>query len=242
MVNSVAVPYKKLTDEGKIVTLTDVLSDGGVEEWLIPEYLAKANPNLKTIEDVKANPALVGGKFHNCPVGWACRKINDNLIKAHGLRDVKGLEIFDHGSGETLATSIAAAYADKKPWFGYYWAPTAILGKYPMKSIDIGEFDAEKHKCNTEDTCATPGKSAYPAGKVITISTAAFKKANPDVAKLMSKVSFTNAQMGDVLAWQEENKASGDEAAAYFLNKYKDVWADWLNDGAKKKLAGILNG
>lgn len=240
-VNSVQVPYQKLTDEGKIVTLGDVLSDGGVESWLIPTYVAEAHPELKTIEDIKANPGLVGGKFHNCPVGWACRKINDNLIKAHGLRDVEGLEIFDHGSGETLATAIAAAYADKAPWFGYYWAPTAILGKYPMATVDIGEYNADIHKCNTEDTCATPGKSAYPAGKVITISTTAFQQANPDVAELMSNVAFSNKEMGEVLAWQTDNKASPDEAAVYFLTNYKDTWGGWLNEAATKKLGALLN-
>jgi glycine betaine/proline transport system substrate-binding protein len=48
-----------------------------------------------------------------------------------------GLERFQHGSGETLQTSIAAAYADKAPWFGYYWAPTAVLGKYPMVRVEV---------------------------------------------------------------------------------------------------------
>lgn len=31
-----------------------------------------------------------------------------------------GIEVFNHGSGETLATAIAFAYADQAPWFGFY--------------------------------------------------------------------------------------------------------------------------
>ena len=77
---------------------------------------------------------------------------------------------------------------------------------------------------------------------MITFTTTAFKEANPDIAALMSNVSFTNAQMGEVLAWQEDNKASADEAAVYFLNKYKDAWSGWINDEAKGKLAALLNG
>ena len=61
------------------------------------------------------------------------------------------------------------------------------------------------------------------------------------VVALMKKVSFTNAQMNKVLAWKKDNKASADEAAVYFLQNYKSVWSDWLSDGAKKKLASILN-
>ena len=240
-INSAPV-YKELEAEGKVVKLADVLSDGGVEAWFVPDYLIEKHPELATLEGVLANPELVGGKFHNCPVGWGCRVINDNNITARGLRDVKGLEIFDHGSGETMATSIAAAYADKAPWFGYYWAPTSVLGKYPMTAMDIGPHVADAHTCNIKDDCATPGASAYPPSEVITFTTTAFKESNPDIAALMSNVSFTNAQMGEVLAWQEDNKASADEAAVYFLNKYKDAWSGWLNDEAKGKLAALLNG
>jgi len=46
------------------------------------------------------------------------------------------------GSGETLQTSIAAAYDEKAPWFGYYWAPTAVLGKYPMVKVEVPEDNA----------------------------------------------------------------------------------------------------
>ena len=231
--------YPKLEAEGKVKTATDVLSDGGVEAWWIPKYLADKHPELKTVQDVMKNPALVGGKFHNCPDGWACRKINDNVIKALKLGDK--MEVFNHGSGETLAASIAAAYADKKPWFGYYWAPTAILGKYPMVAISVGDYKADIHKCNGKGKdCATPGVSAYPKGKVITTMTSNMATKNPAVFDLMKKVSFTNAQMGEVLAWKKDNKASADEAAAHFLTKYKSVWAGWLNDDAKKKLASLL--
>lgn len=63
----------------------------------------------------------------------------------------------------------------------------------------------------------------------------------PEVAELLKNVTFTNAQMGEVLAWQDNNNASYDEAAVYFLTTYKDVWANWLNDEAKGKLAAVLN-
>jgi glycine betaine/proline transport system substrate-binding protein len=56
----------------------------------------------------------------------------------------------------------------------------------------------------------------------------------------MKNVSFTNAQMGEVLAWQEENKASADEAAVYFLNKYSSVWSKWLNDKARNNLKALI--
>ncbi|MDB2538724.1 glycine/betaine ABC transporter substrate-binding protein, partial [Amylibacter sp.] len=79
------------------------------------------------------------------------------------------------------------------------------------------------------------------AAKVVTAASGAFMDREPEVAALMKNVAFTNAQMGDVLAWRLDNNASYDEAAVYFLTTYKDVWGDWLSADAKGKLAAILN-
>jgi glycine betaine/proline transport system substrate-binding protein len=231
--------YEPLLADGKLVELANVLSDGGVEAWWIPAYLAESNPELTTWEGIMANPAAVGGKFHDCPSGWACDIINNNNLKALNI-DGTGLERFQHGSGETLQTSIAAAYGDKAPWLGYYWAPTAVLGKYPMVQVKVGEYDAEAHSCNGDVDCADPKYSAYPAAKVVTAASQSFVDEKPAIAELMSKVSFTNAQMGDVLAWRLDNNASYDEAAVYFLTNNPDVWSGWLNDDAKAKLAALI--
>ncbi|WP_425466064.1 ABC transporter substrate-binding protein [Ostreiculturibacter nitratireducens] len=234
-----APAYPDLEAAGKVRTLTDVLSDGGVEAFWIPQYLADEHPELTTMEGILANPELVGGKFHNCPDGWGCRVTNDNIVKAWDFEG-NGLEVFNHGSGETLAAAIAAAYENKEPWFGYYWAPTSVLGKYPMAMVNIGEFSADVHACNASADCATPGKSPYPKAQVVTAITTAFADREPEIAELMSKVTFTNDQMNAVLAWQEENNASSDEATVHFLTTYKDVWGSWLNDAAREKLAAIL--
>ena len=231
--------YGPLLEEGKLVELADVLSDGGVEAWWIPAYLAESNPELTTWEGIMANPAAVGGKFHDCPSGWACDIINNNNLKAANIEG-SGLERFQHGSGETLQTSIAAAFEEKAPWFGYYWAPTAVLGKYPMVQVEVPAYDETAHACNGDVDCATPGFSAYPASKVVTAASQAFVDREPEAAALLANVSFTNAQMGEVLAWRLDNNASNEEAAVYFLSSYKDVWADWLNDEAKANLAALL--
>jgi len=231
--------YEPLLADGKLVELGNVLSDGGVEAWWIPAYLAESNPELTTWEGIMANPAAVGGKFHDCPSGWACDIINANNLKAAGIEGT-GLERFQHGSGETLQTSIAAAYDEKAPWFGYYWAPTAVLGKYPMVKVEVPAYDSEAHACNGDVDCAKPGFSAYPSAKVVTAASAAFVEREPDAAELLRNLSFTNAQMGDVLAWRLDNNASYDEAAVYFLTTYKDTWGGWLNDEAKGKLAAVL--
>ncbi|MFD2738797.1 ABC transporter substrate-binding protein [Sulfitobacter aestuarii] len=237
--NSVGDVYKKLKADGAIVELTSVLDPGGVEGWWLPTYLVEEHPELKTIEGVLANPELVGGMFNNCPDGWGCRVASDNLIRAFDVES-HGIEIFNHGSGETLATSMASAYESKEPWFGYYWGPTTPLGKYDMTSIDLGEYDKEAHLANQNANTPDPKPSAFPSAPVLTVVTKEFQQEQPEIAKLMSNVTFKTDTMSQILAWQDENNATNEEAAVYFLANNKDVWADWLSDEAREKLSNLL--
>lgn len=231
--------YFELKEAGKVEELSKVLSDGGVEGWWVPQYLVDEHPELATLEGIKANPELVGGRFHDCPVGWGCDITNNNNFIAAGLAE-SGIERFQHGSGETLATAIASAYENKEPWFGYYWAPTSVLGSYPMVLVETAPYDEATHNCNTAEDCASPGVSAYPTADVVTTASSAFIEREPSVADMLRNMSFDNAQMGSVLAWQESNGSTYEEAAVYFLTTYQDTWAAWLDDAARENLAALL--
>lgn len=231
--------YDDLAASGAITTLTNVLSNGGVEGWYIPAYMAEAHPELTSLDGVLANAELLGNRFHNCPSGWTCREINAGIAASAGL-ELAGYEIFSHGSGETLAASIAAAYEDRAPWIGYYWTPTAVLGKYPMVKVDLGAHDNTVHKCNADPYCLDKGISDYPIGTVVTIATTDFAEREPEIAALMSNLSFTNTRMSELLAWQEENGASADEVAAHYLTTYPEEWSGWLNEHARENLAALV--
>lgn len=221
--------YHELVAEGKMISLGEVLSDGGIEGWWIPFYLLEEYPVLATIDGILANPELVNSRFHNCPDGWACRTNNDKLIDEYYNLPVAGIEVFNHGSGETLATSLASAYESKQPWFGYYWAPTALLGRYDMVLVKSSKDDPEDQL-----------KAHYPGSVVITSVTTDFQNKEPEVATMLSKLSFTNEQMGSLLAWQQDNNATTEETAVYFLTNHGDVWSSWLNSEARKKLSALL--
>lgn len=231
--------YDELSAAGTIVTLSDVLSDGAVQGFYLPTFLVEEHPELATIEGILANPDLVGNRLHSCPEGWSCQNTATAYARAAGFEEA-GIEIFQHGSGETLATSMASAVESREPWFGYYWEPTAIIGKYEMTHIDLGPFDQEIFACNSDPDCEEVGMSAYPVVPVKTVVTTTFEQEHPELTELLNKVQFTNAQMGAVLAWQEDNSASVEEAAVYFLSAYSDVWQAWVNDDAREKLAGLL--
>ena len=234
-----APAYVPLLEAGKINELTRVLSDGGLEGLFIPVYLAEAHPELTTIEGVLANPDLVGNRMHNCPVGWNCQTVATNVAKGGGF-EAAGIEDFVHGSGETLTASIGAAYAAKEPWFGYYWTPSLVMGKFPMVQVDLGPHDPSKQASNSDKDCATPTMQSWPSSVVTTVVTSEFESSHPAETDLMRNLSFTNEMMNSLLAWQDAEGASGDETAVYFLSTQQELWGSWINDAARGKLAALL--
>lgn len=233
--------YGELESAGKVITASDVFANGGEEGWWVPTWLVEQHPELATLDGILANPDKVGARFHNCPVGWGCRVVNDNLKVVHQL-EANGIEVFDHGSGANLGASIASAFADKEPWFGYYWGPTAVLGKYKMTKVDIGAVDPDQHAINQKADAdpAKIGVSGFPSAPVLNAITADFAAREPAVADFIKQMSFPNDVISSMLAWKEENNASADEAAAWVLTNHGDMVMSWVNDKAKAKLAERL--
>ncbi|MBB5319725.1 ABC transporter substrate-binding protein [Marinobacter oulmenensis] len=238
--NSAGEAYLRLEEQGKIERLTKVLRPGGVEGWWIPTYLAEEHPELTTIEGIMENPELVDARFNNCPDGWGCRVVSDNLIEALDL-EASGIEVFNHGSGETLASSMASAVQSEEPWFGYYWGPTVPLGKFDMTRVELGEYKPEVHKRNQTQDAENPGVSEFPAATVLTSVTTDFKDREPEVAEMLSHLSFETSTMSSLLAWMDKNNATAEEAAVYFLSNYGDEWSSWLSDDARGRLSKVLN-
>ncbi|MEH6774418.1 MAG: glycine betaine ABC transporter substrate-binding protein, partial [Cereibacter changlensis] len=215
--NSAGEAYTKLEQAGTMVTLTNVLDPGGVEGWWLPTYLVEAHPELATIGGVMANPELVGAQFNNCPEGWGCRVVSDNLVRALDL-EASGIKVFNHGSGETLASSMGSAVTSEQPWFGYYWGPTVPLGKYPMTRVALGAYDAEKFANLQNPNAPEPQVSDFPEAPSVTAVTAKLVEEKPEVVEFLRKMTFKTSEMSALLAWQDENKASAQEAAVQYIS------------------------
>ncbi|MGD8110033.1 ABC transporter substrate-binding protein [Vibrio sp. TRT 17S01] len=236
------VAEKRLRYAGKALT------DGGEEGFWVPAYLVKKYPEIKTIEGVKKHAKLFEHPedpdqfaFYSCPAGWNCQISAGNLFRAMKL-DESGFTIVDPGSSAGLSGSIAKAYERQEPWFGYYWAPTAVLGKYDMVKIDFGSGvdEAEFVNCTTQAECESPKVTMYPPSPVHTITTEKFATRAPEAYQYFTKRGFTNADMNQLLAWMEDNQADGEEAMHYFLEKYPQIWTQWLPEDAVKKVQQAL--
>ena len=142
----------------------------------------------------------------------------------------KGFETIDPGSGAGLAASIAKAHTRGEPWFGYYWSPTAVLGKYEMVKVDFGSgTDKEEYmNCTTQADCLNPKVTMYPPSAVHSITTENFAVSSPAAYEYITKRSIANADMNRMLAWVENNQADGELAAEHFLITYPSLWTQWV--------------
>ncbi|WP_112313356.1 ABC transporter substrate-binding protein [Pseudogemmobacter bohemicus] len=237
------------TEEGRLVKGALALSDGAVQGWWIPKYLADANPEIKTIDDALANPGLfpdsedpTKGAVYNGPQGWGGTVVTTNLFKAYGGEE-KGFKLIDTGSAAGLDGSIARAYESKQGWVGYYWAPTALLGKYEMVKLEHGvPYDAEAWKaCNSNAECADPQKNDWPGDTVQTIMTSKFAETAPaDVKAYLDTRSWSNATVNGLMAWMTDNQATGEDGARYFLKENEEIWTKWVSPEAAEKIKASL--
>ncbi|MGD2126183.1 MAG: ABC transporter substrate-binding protein [Desulfobacteraceae bacterium] len=230
---------------GQIVDLGSNFPDSW-QGWLVPTYVVKGDPNrgikpmapdLKTVFDMPKYWELfkdaedpTKGRFYSCIPGWECEKINAKKFKAYGLD--KTYNIFLPGSDAALSGSIAAAHKKGEPWFGYYWGPTAILGKFDMTPIEEPAYDEKKW--DTNYGCA------YPSVRVNIVVHSSLPEKAPEVVAFLKKYE-TNLKMNNkLLAYMLENKASTGEAAKYFLENYEQVWTGWVPADVAAKVKAAL--
>jgi glycine betaine/proline transport system substrate-binding protein len=241
--NSMKEALDKGVADGRLAVAGQSLSDGGEEGFWVPTYMVEKDPSLATIEGVMKNAKLFKhpedpelGGFYGCPAGWNCQISSGNLFKALKLEEA-GFDLIDPGSGAGLSGSIAKAFAREEGWFGYYWAPTAVLGKYKMTKVDFGSGIDEDHfkTCTTQAECADPKPTMYPPSLVQTISTADFAKGHDVINTYLGTRSFKNSQMNELLAWMEDNQADGETAGIHFLMENEAQWTAWLPAEEKKE-------
>lgn len=246
-INAVREPLNAAVAEGQLVIAAQILSDGGEEGWWIPKYVADANPEIKTPADALARPDLFPapeddslGAVHNCPSGWNCQISTGNLFAAYGGEE-KGFELLDTGSSAGLDGSIAKAHLRGEGWLGYYWSPTAILGRYEMVKLDMGPHDKEHWtSCTAVLDCESPQINGWAKSEVFSVVTDDFVMKAGVAMDYISIRTWKNEVVNKLLAWMADNQATGEEGAAHFLENYENVWSDWVSPEAMANVKAAL--
>ncbi len=239
------VAYDQYISDGSIVDVGGNFLDNW-QGWLVPTYMIEGDaargieataPGLKSVSDLpqywelfKDPEQPTKGRFINGPAGWEATTINTEKLIEYGLTDY--YTDFAPGSDTALSASLAAAYEKGEPWFGYYWEPTWVLGKYDMTRLEEPAYD--ETIWNTTHACA------YPANKVNICLNAEFKDANPDLATFLGKYTTTTQMINEILAYMQDNSASIQQAAEYFLKNYESTWTSWVPSDVAEKVQTAL--
>lgn len=219
--------------EGQVVNLGAAVAEGLIQGWFIPTYVAEANPGLRHVDDLPEYAELFKdpddpskGRFISCPPGWSCEIMDANFFKAYGLEE--SFNLFSPGSGGALDATIARAFTREQPIVFYYWGPTAMMGRFDMTRLEMDAFDADKFACIGDAACADPQRTDFIVPDAVKAASAWLPEAAPEVAAYLEKVSLTNAQVGRMLLWGDENKADARDTAINFLETEPDVWTGWV--------------
>ena len=246
-VNAVKEPLDAAAAEGRIIIAAKILSDGGVEGIWVPTKLAEEH-GIKTLSDALAHPELFPGAedadkgaFFGCPSGWACQHIARNQSLGAKAEE-KGFELVDPGSAAGLDGSIAKAFTRDEGWLGYYWAPTAILGKYDMTKLDLeAEHDrARWDSCMVQPDCADPQVTEWPVSDVYTVVTREFAEKAGVAMDYVSARAWSNATVNAMLSWMADNQATNEDGAYRFLETYPEIWGQWVPAEVAEKVKAAL--
>ena len=225
--NNVYEIYKKGIDSGNLVDLGMNMPDAP-QGWWVPRYLVEGPdaiaPDLKSVSDLPKYAHLFSdpedsskGIIYGGVAGWGQMQISEEIFNEFNLDSTFNLGIT--GSSSALAGSMVAAYKRNKPWVGYYWAPTPILGKLDMVRLKGSEF--------------------APAAVNILVNKSLLEKA-PDIVEILKNYSTTVEQNNEFLAKMDEEGWSTEETAHWFLENNYDVWTKWVSSEVAAKVKAAL--
>ena len=231
---------------GEVISVGKSLPDNWQSTFIIPGYLQDANPELKSVDDLKMDEfkelfvqADSGGKavLIGCLAGWACRGVNEGQIEAYGLSD--HVELRDPGTTGALNAAIEGAYLKEDPILFYYWGPTQLADSLDMRILqqpDPSECPGNDPKLGCE----------FPTAEILVAMNTETAAVASDLIPFFKNWEWGLAQQSPAEAWYGENKDNydSDEEArlatgAWFLANH-DIWKSWVPEDVVANVEAAL--
>lgn len=193
--------------------------------------------DLKHLKDLKKYPEVFEdpedpgrGRIINAPTGWAVDKDINKKIELYKLNET--FNNFTAGSDAAIIASLESAYNKGEGWVGYYWEPTAVSVKYELTLLEEPEYEEEIFN----DTAGTE----FPSMETLVVVNHKLPDLVPEVTEFLSNYQTTSELTTEALIYMEENDATAEEAANWWLKEYKDVWREWVPEDIIKKVKKAL--
>ncbi len=242
--------YNEETAKGNIIN-TGMTYEGGPQFWVVPKYTADEH-NLRTVDDLK-DPQIAKlfqdpedsskGGFINCPIGWQCEAINEAKFEAYGLDQY--YNVITPGSAGALDAALAGPQKKQEPVFGYYWAPTALMGLFEWQVLEEPSYSNEcweEVAKGQDDRSYTPKQAcAYETLPIDKGVTKTLPDRASDVYEMLKKMVVGLDAINKTAAWSNENDVQDySKAAVYYLQNFEDRWTTWMPSDKVKKVKEAL--
>jgi glycine betaine/proline transport system substrate-binding protein len=229
--------WDKALKDGTVASHGNSLADNWQSMFIIPQYIADANPKLLSVDDLADHMELFvtpdsDGKARlvTCIPGWECEKINDQKVTAYGLEDV--VHLASPGSGGALDASISGAFKKKEAWLGYYWGPTKISSELDMFILEEPAYS---------DACFADDKGcAYPTASILVATNASMLDDAPDVVEFLRNWDYSAASFIAVETYMADNEADFAEGALWYLQNNEDTWVPMVPSDVAEKIKAAL--
>ena len=230
---------------GKAVEIGDVVSVGTslVGDWqstfVVPKYIADANPDLKTPQDLMkpeyqelfSTPDSRGkARLVGCVPTWACSQTNAEQIATYGLAD--HLHVITPGDQSAMFAEVFAAYEKQEPWLGYMWGTGD-----PALKLDLVRLQEEPY---TEKCWDTDKACAFAESLVLIAVHKSLLPRAPDVIGMLQNWEFSIDIYKSIFQYMDANEGSeASDAALWFLNNNK-IWESWVTPEAAAAVNAAL--
>ena len=201
------------------------------EDWWYPLWTRDSCPGLPDWEALNACAETFAtpetgsmGRYLDGPVDWL--KHGQERVDALGMDFV----VINAGSAAALWAEIGAAEADRTPVVVFNWTPNFAEAVWPGEFV---EFPPWEEGCDTDPAVGPNPDALYDCGNPATgyLKKAAWEGMEerwPHAFEVLTRISFTNAQIAEMARMVDVDDMEPDEAAEIWLAENEDVWMPWV--------------
>ena len=236
-----SIGWEKAVELGEVVSVGTSLVGDWQSTFVVPKYIADANPDLKTPQD------LMKPKFQElfatadsrgkarlvaCVIGWSCELVNTAQIEAYGLTD--HTHVINAGSQEAMFAEVYGAYEKEEPWLGYMWGTGD-----PGLKLDLVRLEEPPY---SEECWDSDKACAFAESLVLVAVHKSLLPRAPDVIGMLQNWEFSIDLYKSIFQWMDANPGSEASQAAVWFLKNNKVWESWVTPEAAGAVNAALEG
>ena len=234
-----SIGWEKAVEIGDVVSVGTSLVGDWQSTFVIPKYIADANPDLKTPQDLLkpeyqelfATPDSRGkARLVACVPTWSCSLVNIEQIETYGLAD--DLHVLTPGDQSAMFAEVFAAFEKEEPWLGYMWGTGD-----PALKLDLVRLQEEPY---TEE-CWDSGKGCAFADSLVLIAVhKSLLPRAPEVIGMLQNWEFSIDIYKSIFQYMDANEdVEPSDAAIWFLDNNK-IWERWVTPEAAAAVNAAL--